>query len=135
MKDYLPCRTVLIRPKDKPWMNSGVRKAIRKRNILLKIHNIKNSLSSWEKYRSQRNLTTALIKSSKNQYYAKLNSMLMDPSTSSKKWWGIVKSLYGQKLHTSVPTLVEGSVMICDSKDTAELLNEFFCSQSRLDES
>ena len=78
---------------------------------------------------------TALIRSSKNQYYAKLNNKLQDPNTSSKKWWGIVKSLYGQKFHTTVPTLVEGPVMICDAKDKAELLNEFFCSQSRLDES
>ena len=31
--------------------------------------------------------------------------------------------------------LVEGPVMICDAKDKAELLNKFFCSQSRLDES
>ena len=102
---------------------------------LLKIHTNRNLLSSWEKCRSQRNFTTALIKFSKNQYYAKLNNKFQDPNTSSKKWWGIVKSLYGQQLHTTVPTLVEGPVMICDARDKAELLNEFFCSQSRLDES
>ena len=135
VKEHIPCKTVVIRPKDKPWMNSGVRKAIRKRNRLLKIHTIRNSSSSWEKYRSQRNFTTALIRSSKRQYYANLNNKLQDPDTSSKQWWGIVKSLYGQKMHTTVPTLVEGPLMIHDAKDKAELLNEFFCSQSRLDES
>ena len=61
--------------------------------------------------------------------------MLQDADTSSKQWWGIVKSLYGQKMHTTVPTLVEGPLMIHDAKDKAELLNEFFCSQSRLDKS
>ena len=60
---------------------------------------------------------------------------MQDPDTNSKKWWGIVKSLYGQKIHTTVPTLVEGPLMIHDAKDKAELLNEFFCSQSCLDES
>ena len=79
--------------------------------------------------------TTALIRSSKRQYYANLNNKLQDPDTNSKKWWGIVKSLYGQKMFTTVPTLVEGPLMIHDAKDKAELLNEFFCSQSRLDES
>ena len=54
---------------------------------------------------------------------------------SSKKWWGIVKSLYGQKVQTTVPTLVEGANMICDATDKAELMNEFFCSQRRLDDS
>ena len=135
VKEHIPCKTVVIRPKDKPWMNSGVRKAIRKRKRLLKIHTIRNSSSSWEKYRSQRNFTTALIRSSKRQYYSNLNIMLQDPDTSSKQWWGIVKSLYGQKMHTTVPTLVEGPLMIHDAKDKAELLNGFFCSQSRLDES
>ena len=135
VKEHIPCKTVVIRPKDKPWMNSGVRKAIRKRNRLLKIHTIRNSSSSWEKYRSQRNFTTALIRSSKRQYYSNLNIMLQDADTSSKQWWGIVKSLYGQKMHTTVPTLVEGPLMIHDAKDKAELMNEFFCSQSRLDES
>ena len=110
-------KTVVIRPQDKPWMSSNIRKAIRKRNRLLKIHSKRNSLSSWEKYRSQRNFTTALIRSSKKQYYAKLNNKLQDPNTSSKKWWGIVKSLYGQKLQTTVPTLVEGPNMICDAKE------------------
>ena len=135
VKEHIPCKTVVIRPKDKPWMNSGVRKAIRKRNRLLKVHTIRNSSSSWENYRSQRNFTTALIRSSKRQYYANLNNKLQDPDTNSKKWWGIVKSLYGQKMFTTVPTLVEGPLMIHDAKDKAELLNEFFCSQSRLDES
>ena len=128
-------RSTSTTPTNKPWMNSGVRKAIRKRNRLLKIHTIRNSSSSWEKYRSQRNFTTALIRSSKRQYYSNLNIMLQDPDTSSKQWWGIVKSLYGQKMHTTVPTSVEGPLMIHDAKDKAELLNEFFCSQSRLDES
>ena len=70
-----------------PSKKMGDRKAIRKRNRLLKIHTKRNSLSSWEKYRSQRNFTTALIRSSKNQYYAKLNNKLQDPNTSSKQWW------------------------------------------------
>ena len=40
-----------------------------------------------------------------------------------------------KKLQTTVPTLVEGPNMICDAKEKAELLNEFFSSQSRLDDS
>ena len=87
VKEHIPCKIVVIRPKDKPWMNSGVRKAIRKRNRLLKIHTIRNSSPSWEKYRSQRNFTTSLIRSSKRQCYSNLNIMLQDPiSLWSKKW-------------------------------------------------
>jgi hypothetical protein len=47
---------------------------------------------SWEKYRQQRNFTTALIRSNKTKYYSKLNERLQGTSISS---WGIIKSLYG----------------------------------------
>ena len=32
VKKYIPSKTVSIRPKDKPWMSSKIRLAIRKRN-------------------------------------------------------------------------------------------------------
>jgi hypothetical protein len=54
----------------------------------------------WEKYRVQRNYTTSLIRLNKVKYG--------DPKISPKKWWGIVKSLYGQKMRVAVPTLIEG---------------------------
>ena len=35
---YIPNKIVTIRPRDKPWMTSVVRKAIRERNRLLKLY-------------------------------------------------------------------------------------------------
>ena len=132
---YIPHKTVTIRPRDKPWMNTTVRRAIRKRNRLLKIHCRVKSLVSWEKYRQQRNYTTALIRYNKQKYYKKLNSKLQDPSISNKNWWGIVKSLNGAKIQTSIPTLVEGVKFISDAKEKAELFNEYFCTQCSVDDS
>jgi hypothetical protein len=54
-------KTEVIRPHDKPWMNSKFRKAIRKRNRLLKNYSRLKTSASWEKYRVQRNYTTTLI--------------------------------------------------------------------------
>ena len=79
VESYISHKTVTIRPRDKPWMNTTVRRAIRKRNRLLKIHCRVKSLVSWEKYRQQRNYTTALIRYNKQKYYEKLNSKLQDP--------------------------------------------------------
>jgi hypothetical protein len=92
VEKHIHRKTVVIRPHDKPWMNSKVKKAIRKRNRLLK------TSASWEKYRVQRNYTTTLIRSNKAHYYVNLNNMLQEPEVSSKKWWGILKFLYGQKM-------------------------------------
>ena len=51
-------RTVTICPQDKPWMNTSIRRAIRKRNKLLKIHTKNRTRVYWERYRQQRNLTS-----------------------------------------------------------------------------
>jgi hypothetical protein len=80
-------------------MDGNVRRAI-KRNRLLKRYSRHKTPASWEKYRVQRNYTTSLIRLNKVKYG--------DPKISPKKWWGIVKSLYGQKMRVAVPTLIEG---------------------------
>ena len=116
-------------------MNGKVRGALRKRNRLLKIHSRLKSPASWEKYRIQRNYTSTLIRYSKKTYYENLNLKLSDPTIWSKKWWGIVKSLYGQKIQGTIPPLVEGPRTIFDTKEKAELFNEYFASQSSLDDS
>ena len=67
-----------IRPKDKPWMNGQVLLAIRKRNRFLKLHNRNPTLTTWERYRAQRNRTTSLIRKAKNSYHKKLNADLCD---------------------------------------------------------
>lgn len=78
-------------------MDSNVRKAIRKRNGLLKNYSRQKPPASWEKYRAQRNYTTALIRSNKVQYYANLHDKLQEPETSSKKSGGESLNLYMDK--------------------------------------
>ena len=82
---YIPNKIVTIRPRDKPWMTSVVRKAIRKRNRLLKLY-CKKKYSLWQRYKDQRNHTTTLIRDAKNLYYHKLNTQLSDPCLGPKKW-------------------------------------------------
>ncbi len=84
----IPNRTVTIRPRDKPWMNSDIRKAIRKRNRLLKFYCRHKSSGAWENYRVQRNLTTLLIRTVKVKYYTNLSDKLQDPEIGHKKMVG-----------------------------------------------
>ena len=81
----VPNRTVVIRPMDKPWMNSNIRKAIRKRNRLPKFHCRRKNSTNWENYRLQRNLTTTLIRTCKREYFANLNMKLQDPKLGPKE--------------------------------------------------
>ena len=45
----------------------------------------------------------------------------------------LVKSIYGEKIEGTVPTLREGPSMITDAKEKSQLLNEYFCTQCTLD--
>jgi hypothetical protein len=69
----------------------------------------------------QRNLTTALIRKCKVNYFANLNKKLQDPKLGPKKWWGIVKSLYGSKIQSKIPVIQDGHRVITDAKEKAAL--------------
>ena len=129
----IPNRIVTICPRDKPWMNSDIRKAIRKRNRLMKFYCRHKSSGAWENYRVQKNLTTLLIRTVKVKYYANLSDKLQDPEIGHKRWWGIIKSLYGNKIHSNIPTLLEGDQMITDAKEKAKLFNDYFCSVCQIE--
>jgi hypothetical protein len=130
LKTFVPTRTVVIRPRDKPWMTSEIRRAIRKRNRLLIVFGRLKNLVAWENYRLQRNYTTSLIRSSKERYFANLNVELQNTNIGPKKWWGLVKSLYGNKIQSGIPTLIENDRLIIDVREKAEIFNEYFSTHA-----
>jgi len=131
VEKYIPLKTIIIRSRDKPWMKSNVRLAIRKRDRLLRIHNSLKTCSSWERYRRQRNYTVSLIRHAKKAYHEKANNELSDPKINKKKWWSITKRLCGNNT-SSIPIIVENGVPIVDPKEKASCFNDFFVSQTFL---
>ena len=76
------------------------RKAVQKRDRLLKTYSKYKSPTSWDRYRVQRNLVVSrlsLVRKAKINYNTKTNQTLSDPAISFKKWWRIAKSMYGNK--------------------------------------
>ena len=58
----------MIRSGDKSWMNGAIRRAIRKRDRLLKAYTKFKSSFKWEKYRIDRNLVVKLNRKAKLDY-------------------------------------------------------------------
>ena len=54
----------------------------------------------------------------------------MDVNTTSKSYWKLVKSVYGNKQHVNIPPLLEDGVLINNDIDKANLLNNYFISQT-----
>jgi len=129
---FIPQKSVTIRPKDKPWMYGGIRRAMRRRDRLLKVFNRDKSSSNWTAYREQRNLVVSLIRKAKAEYNRKINSILSDPATPSKRWWQVAKSFYGSKAGTSIPPIFDNNQYFHEPKEKVEIFNEYFISQSVL---
>lgn len=71
----------MIRPRDKSWMDSFVRLAMRKQNRFLKLYCKCKMRAPWKKYRQRRNLTMALILKNKAKYFHKVNAKSQDVTT------------------------------------------------------
>ena len=49
-----------------------------------------------------------------------------------RKWWKTVKQVTGDKVYSSIPTLIENGSPIIDSIEKANIFNEYFASQCQL---
>ena len=59
----------------------------------------------------------------KTAYYQNINQKLSDPSTDTKQYWHLLKSLYGTKIDSGIPSIVDGDLVISSAKEKAELFN------------
>ena len=56
-----------------------------------------------------------LINNSKLEYYNRLSSKLVNPKTSSKAYWSILKSIFSNKKVPKIPPLFVNNNIISDS--------------------
>ena len=75
MRKHIPSRTVLVRPNDKPWFNSEIRKEIGIRNRLHSTRRNTKSNYARSKYKSQRNKVNNMIKYTREQFLLSVNEL------------------------------------------------------------
>ena len=92
----------------------------RLRNIFLKYRSEENKIN----YNKQRNLCVTLWRKRKREYYQNLS---VENVCDNKKFWKVVKPLLSNKIMSSEKiTLVEGTKILKNDKETAKVLNNFF---------
>ena len=88
----LPEKTVTIRPNDKPWMDSLLRKTIRIRNRLRKKAQKSCKDSDWYLFRKFRNKVNNMKKNAKENFYNNLEVTLSDLQYNYKRsFWKIIR--------------------------------------------
>lgn len=135
-KETIPNKTVTIRPSEPQWLNGYVKRQIRQRKRLFKIAKRKNTDTSWQKFRQKRNEVVATIRNAKKSYNDKLVTDLISNSTSSKKWFKLTSQLLTTNSDKKpIPFLETNDTIAETDSDKAEILNNFFTNQTKLDDS
>ena len=133
--ECIPNKTIRIRPSDPPWITTTIRKLIRKRKRAYQKAKQAGTQRLWNNFKKLRNKVIASIRLSKQQYYDNLSNKLKSKPLTSKDWWSTLKSFISPLSKSSVPTLEKDGLVYSDDTDKANLLNDFFCDQTLLDDS
>ena len=89
----------------------------------------KKSNQSFETFQSFQSQLRSLIASLKNKYYSKVIKRLLDPGTSPKTYWSILKTFLNNKKIPVIPPIFHDNKYITDFKQKAEIFNSHFSKQ------
>ena len=98
LNNYIPHETIIRNDQDPPWINYKVKKAIHKKNQLFsRLKSNNNNGTVLKKLQCLQNKFNDLIDTAKTQYYTQISMKLMDPTTSTKTYWSILKICLNDK--------------------------------------
>ena len=125
MQNYIPNKKILIRPRDKPWFTSTVRKLNKECHRAFKLKNKTNNPTHIDQFRLKRQHAKNALRQARRHYYTNLANQILDPETTTKKYWTLVKSIFNNNKHASIPTLIDNGVTYTKDSDKAEVLNNY----------
>ena len=98
LRNFFAHETVTCDERDPPWINSPIRRLIQDKNEAYK-HLKRNSNNNqyFESFQFLQNLLSVSIEASKERYCSHLSMKLMEPSTSPKTYWSVLKSFHNNK--------------------------------------
>ena len=135
--ETIPNRMITVRNGDLPWISTELRKLMRKRDRLRKKAKQKNSDYYWSKFKSIRNKVVDSLRTAKRTYHSKLCDKIKGNKFGSKDWWNLVKQVsnISQKSHGIKILVSDNDEIITDDHNKANALNNFFASQTYIDDS
>ena len=127
--NFCPSKTIICNDKDPPWFNDNIRNLINLKNQAFIRYQNNRRDHEYMNLLAITNQLTDLLKASKDKYYNRLSSQLMNPQTSKKKYWTILKTYLNGKKIPFIPPLFMNNTFINDFKEKANIFNEFFSNQ------
>ena len=134
-RECIPNKYIKIRPFEPPWLTALLKLKIRQRKRAYKKAKRTKFENHWSAFKILRNEATALIRSSKNQYFDGLAEKLKSKSLSPKDWWATLKSFITPTFSSNLPPLESNGHVVTDDYEKANAFNTFFQNQTILDDS
>ena len=127
LSNFIPHEKIVYDDHDPPWINSKIKNLIAEKNIAKKCY-LKNSsnIQLFRRFQSLQNLLNVTIEKSNKHFCSRISSKLMDPATSPKAYWSILKTFLNNKKVPCIPPIYHNNNYITDFKEKAEIFNNFF---------
>ena len=130
LSSYIPNKVVKCCDKDPPWINPGLKSAIkRKQKVYRNFCRRGRRPQDWTYVKSVRNETSKMILNAKEEYFKRLGRKLSDPSEGIKSYWSTLNRLINKKKTLNIPPLLENGQFITNIQSKATILNDFFVEQ------
>ena len=133
-KECIPNRYIKIKPSEPPWINSTIKRNIRKRKRAYRKVKRTNLESDWKKFKSLRNKVVQNIRDSKKSFYDRIAAKLTSETLASKDWWTTLKTFIAPNNKTAIPPLEFNDNVYTEETDKANVLNTYFQSHTILNE-
>ena len=78
---HAPIKTVRVKKNPAPWITKSIRDEMDRRNALFRLFRKNHLAVSWEAFKAQRNRVTGLQRKAKKEYFHRLLSKRVHPST------------------------------------------------------
>ena len=114
-------------------MNSFIKNLVcAKDNFYKKFLHTSNNMYHLCAFKNSQNHFNQSIQIAKQNYVNKIDQRLIDPNTSSKCYWSLLKTLLNGKKIPCIPPLFCGDKYIVDFQEKSEIFNSFFTDQCSL---
>lgn len=131
---HIPNRIINARPSGPNWLNTNIKKLIRKRKRFYNKYKKTKSNTDFLAYKRIRNHVNNEIRNSKQAVNDKLADKLCSGILGPKDWWKTLKHVIKPSELSNIPPLYSQGNVFSDNKDKTEVLNDFFSSQNSIDE-
>jgi hypothetical protein len=109
---YVPNHEKIIKPKDMPWFNAIIKRAINKRNRCHRKISKDNSVHNVRAFKEECKNVKNLVFNAKRAFQNKLCESLNENSSGTKNYWHILRQLLGKKCDTGIPTLTVNNTIL-----------------------